>query len=131
MLLSFDEYKELGGVKVTDENKYKLLESNTEDLFNARTGGFYIDNDINQDTDARRVKYFKKAMQLQIDFANDVGASTIYELADLSVHSVSIDGTTVSTDKKASDETRKGIYTLAWQYLLQTGLLYRGVGIYD
>ena len=128
MLLSFDEYQKLGG-KVTDETKFNQLESDAEDLFNARTNGYYLEHDIDSDKNTRRVKYFKKALEMQINFTNDIGASTIYDIADQTVHSVSIDGTTVQVNKTAADETRKGIYTLSWQYLLQTGLLFRGVPI--
>lgn len=128
MLLSFKDYQELGG-KVTDEKEFAQLESDAEDLFNARTNMFYVTHDIDQDSNIGRVKYFRKALELQINFTHDIGASTLYDIADQSIHSVSIDGTTVQAGKVASDETRKGIYSLAWQYLIQTGLLFRGVPI--
>lgn len=129
MLLTFEEYQNIGGVKVTDPSKYALIESDTADLFNVVTHMFYVKHDINQDPDQERSQAFKKAMKLQIDFAFDVGASTSYEIADKSVKSTSIDGTNITLDSTAADQSHDGIYNLAWAYLLETGLLYAGVPV--
>lgn len=129
MLLTFEEYQNIGGVKVTDPSKYALIESDTADLFNVVTHMFYVRHDINQDPDQERAQAFKKAMKLQIDFAFDVGASTSYGIANSSVKSTSIDGTSVTLDSTAADQSHDGIYNLAWAYLAETGLLYAGIPV--
>nr|DAE38594.1 MAG TPA: Head Tail Connector Protein [Caudoviricetes sp.] len=90
---------------------------------------FYITHDIDSDPNEYRVKMFRMAMVVQIDFAKSTGVVTAYDIAQQSIKSVSIDGTTVTTDKTLSDLTRDGLYDLARQYLLETGLLYRGAWI--
>lgn len=125
MLLSFEEYKKLGGT--ADKNNYPKLEQNAEDLINPITHDFYVCNSIDTDEDTYRVKCFKKALELQIEFTNSLGASTPYDMAQQSITSVSIDGTTVSTDMSIKDLTQGGIYNLALEYLYRTGLLYRGI----
>lgn len=130
MLLTFDEYKDkFGGIKVTDETKYNALESDAEDLFNIATHMFYVENNIEDDPDQERANLFKKALKLQIDYTSDLGASTSYEIADKSVKSTSIDGTNITLDSTAADQSHDGIYNLAWTYLLETGLLYAGVPV--
>lgn len=130
MLLGFDEYKDkFGGTKVTEEDKYDALESDAEDLFNIATHMFYVYNEIDEDPDTERAKLFKKALKLQIDYTCDLGASTSYEIAEQSVKSTSIDGTNITLDSTASDQSHDGIYNLAWAYLAETGLLYAGVPV--
>ena len=130
MLLSFDDYQnKFGGIQVTDENEFKKLESSTESLFNALTNMFYVKHDIDADPNEYRVKLFRKAMTLQIDFAKSTGIVADYDIAQQSIKSVSIDGTTVTADKTLSDLTRNGLYNLAGEDLYQTGLLFRGAWI--
>lgn len=130
MLLSLDDYKnKFGGSKVTDEKQYASLESDAEDLFNAATHFFYVRNDIDSDPDQERANLLKKALKLQIDFTSDLGASTSYGIANSSVKSTSIDGTSVTLDSTAADQSHDGIYNLAWAYLAETGLLYAGVPV--
>lgn len=129
MLLSFDDYKKFGGIQVTDENEFKELESSTENLFNALTRMFYVKHEIDSDPNKYRVKMFRMAMVVQIDFAKSTGVVTAYDIAQQSIKSVSIDGTTVTTDKTLSDLTKDGLYNLARQYLFETGLLFRGAWI--
>lgn len=130
MLLTFEDYKDkFGGIKVTDEIKYNALESDAEDLFNIATHMFYVENNIEDDPDQERANLFKKALKLQIDYTSDLGASTSYEIADKSVKSTSIDGTNITLDSTAADQSHDGIYNLAWAYLLETGLLYAGVPV--
>lgn len=130
MLLSFDDYQnKFGGIQVTDENEFKELESSTENLFNALTRMFYVKHEIDADPNKFRVKMFRKAMTVQIDFAKSTGVITDYDIAQQSIKSVSIDGTTVTTNKTLSDLTRNGLCDLAGEYLFETGLLFRGAWI--
>lgn len=79
-MLSFSEYQELGG-RLTDEVIYTKLEHDAVQLLNTATQMFYVRNDISTDQDEWRVKMFKMALVAQIDYTNDVGASTEYEMA--------------------------------------------------
>lgn len=128
MYLTFDLYtNELGGIATRD--KFEVLEANTESLFDARTRMYYQKHNINEDTDSWRVLMFRKAMTAQINylFANDV--TNADELTGKDIKSVSIDGTTVTSSSSLSDTNTNGISNLALEYLVQTGLLFRGVGI--
>lgn len=127
-MLSFSEYQELGG-KLTDEAVYAKLERDAVQLLNSATQMFYVVNDIDTDRDEWRVKMFKLALVAQIDYSNDVGASTEYEMSQKAVKSVSIDGTTVTTEGTFKDSSTKGIYNVALDYLYQTGLLFGGVDV--
>ncbi|WGN89156.1 hypothetical protein [Ligilactobacillus faecis] len=77
-MLIFSEYQELGG-QVRDEDVYIKLERDALKLLNTATQMFYIRNNIDEDPDQWRVKMFKLALVAQIDYTNDVGASTEYE----------------------------------------------------
>lgn len=127
-MLSFSEYQELGG-KLNDETVYAKLERDAVQLLNSATQMFYVVNDIDTDKDEWRVKMFKLALVAQIDYSNDVGASTEYEMSQKAVKSVSIDGTTVTTDGTFKDSSTGGIYNVALDYLYQTGLLFGGVDV--
>lgn len=127
-MLTFAEYQALGG-QVTEEAVYSKLERNALKLFNVATNMYYIKNNIDEDDNWLRVKMFKMALVAQIDYTDDVGASTEYELAQKAIKSVSIDGTTVSTDSTVKDSTKGGIYNVALDYLYETGLLYGGVDV--
>lgn len=117
-MLSFSEYQELGG-RLTDEVIYTKLEHDAVQLLNTATQMFYVRNDISTDQDEWRVKMFKMALVAQIDYTNDVGASTEYEMAQKAV----------TTDGTFKDSSTGGIYNIALDYLLQTGLLFGGVDI--
>lgn len=128
MYLTFDLYtNEFGGIATKD--KFDVLEANTESLFDVRTRMYYQKHNIDEDTDGWRVLMFRKAMTVQINylFANDV--TNADELAGKDIKSISIDGTTVTSSSSLSDTNTNEISNLALEYLVQTGLLFRGVGI--
>ncbi len=70
---------------------------------------FYVRNDISTGQDEWRVKMFKLALVAQTDYTNDIGVSTEYEMSQKTVKSVSIDGTTVTTDGTFKDSSTGGI----------------------
>ena len=130
MYLNYDQYLDIVGgadfATVTEAKEFTKLERNAENLFNAVTNFFYVHNDIEQDF-PERVTIFRKALALQIDYTGAIGASTSYEIVEKDIKSVEVDGTSVTTGKSAADESIDGIYKLALRYLVETGLLYRGV----
>lgn len=125
MLLTFAEYHDLGGT--APEDNYKKLEQDAEDLINPLTNDFYVLNSIDDDKDTYRVRCFKKALELQIEFTYSIGASTPYEMSDKDVKSVSVDGTSVTKGTTPINFVTGGVYNVALEYLYRTGLLFRGV----
>lgn len=125
MLLDFAEYQDLGGTAT--EEDYKKLEQDAEDLINPITNDFYVLNSIDTDEDKYRVRCFKKALELQINFSNDIGASTPYGMSDQDIKSVSVDGTTVTKGTTPTNFVTNGVYNLARDYLYRGGFLFRGI----
>ncbi len=125
MLLSFAEYHEMGGTAPTD--KYPKLEQDAEDLINPITNDYYGLHSIDDDEDKYRVRCFKKALELQINFSNDIGASTPYGMSDQDIKSVSVDGTSVTKGTTPINFVTGGIYNVALEYLYRGGFLYRGI----
>ena len=125
MLLSFADYQKLGGPAPTD--KYPKLEQDAEDLINPITNDYYVLHSIDNDEDKYRVQCFKKALELQINFSNDIGASTPYEMSDQDIKSVSVDGTSVTKGTTPINFVTGGIYNVALEYLYRGGFLYRGI----
>lgn len=125
MLLDFAEYQDLGGTAT--EEDYKKLEQDAEDLINPITNDYYVLNSIDTDEDKYRVRCFKKALELQINFSNDIGASTPYGMSDQDIKSVSVDGTTVTKGTTPTNFVTNGVYNLARDYLYRGGFLFRGI----
>ena len=121
MLLTFAEYQDLGGTAT--EDNYKKLEQDAEDLINPMTNDFYVLNSIDTDEDKYRVRCFKKALELQINFSNDIGASTPYGMSDQDIKSVSVDGTSVTKGTTPINFVTGGIYNVALEYLYRGGFL--------
>lgn len=124
-LLSYKDYSALGGT--VSEPDFHDLESDAEDLINPLIGFFYQHKDINEDVDEERVWLVRKAITLQIDFTQRIGSSTPDEMTKGDVKSVSIDGTSVTTNLSPLNYTQHGIYTVAYDYLYRSGLLFRGI----
>lgn len=124
-LLNKNEFQKLTGI-VPDAD-FDKLEKAAESMINPLTGMYYELHSIDEDTDINRVNWFKKALALQIQYMSDIGASSTYEMAQKDIKSVSIDGTSVSTDTSPTDSATNGVYNLALEYLFYTGLLYRGI----
>ena len=79
-LLDYETYEKLGGT--APEDKFAKLELDAEDLINPRTNFYYLSHSIDTDADKERVYLFRKALTLQINYSNDVGASTPYEMSE-------------------------------------------------
>lgn len=124
-LLSQKEFQELTNRSTNAD--FDTLEQAAENMINPLTGMYYELNSIDEDTDTNRVNWFKKALALQIEYMDDIGATSTYEMAQKDVKSISIDGTSVSTGTSPTDSATNGVYNLALEYLFYTGLLYRGV----
>ena len=114
-LLSQKEFQELTS-KSTNAD-FDTLEKAAENMINPLTGMYYERNSIDEDTDTNRVNWFKKALALQIEYMDDIGATSTYEMAQKDVKSISIDGTSISTGTSPTDSATNGVYNLALEYL--------------
>ena len=124
-LLSQKEFQELTNRSTNAD--FDTLEKAAENMINPLTAMYYERNSIDEDTDTNRVNWFKKALALQIEYMDDIGATSTYEMAQKDVKSISIDGTSISTGTSPTDSATNGVYNLALEYLFYTGLLYRGI----
>lgn len=128
--LTYSDYENMGFHKITSKDKFEELESTAEVLFNAITNQYYVKHSIEEDVDTIRVNLFKRALCLQCEYANDLNASTPYELNSLGqINSVSIGRTHIQTNNNAESTNygSSGIYGLAFTLLTQAGLVRRSV----
>ena len=126
--LSYEQYKELGGVKV-DEKDFSSIESSAEKIFDSQTRAFYQFNDIDKDPKPQRAKLFRKAMVLQIEFAGETGITSPTDLVQARISHVSIGRTSIESNGNLKSLTygNSGMNIGARNMLALTGLLYRGV----
>nr|DAG08420.1 MAG TPA: Head Tail Connector Protein [Caudoviricetes sp.] len=126
--LTHDEYKELGFSKVSDEKVFDELEQYAERQLNRVTGDFYMKNSLSDDTFKYRVDKFKIAMAVQIEYLNSVGVTSLSEILSASPASVSVGRMRIeSGSTNAATVGRTMVATEAYNELIYTGLLYKGV----
>src|SRR5690625_2489799 len=127
--LTFKEYQDVGFGELEEDEFDKLL-PRASDVLNSVTRSFYEFNDIDEDVEFRRER-FKKALAVQIQFFNDMGATTSYDI-DTPAH-VQIGRTSGSTSSRYTgnnkDDRNRLISEDALMYLRDTGLLYAGIGV--
>lgn len=134
--LDLNEYKEFPLADVSEE-EFSKLESKASVLLDELTNFYYQINDLATDTDNFRVKQFKRAMALEIDYLKTVGKSSTAELANNPMavsETQSIGRTSVSKSYGTGNNSISGRSTsnlIAGEVFLilrPTGLLYKGVG---
>jgi len=120
MYLSYEEYKKLYPDSTITENQFAALESRAENDINGLTF-----NRISEFTSLTDFQKFlvKQAMAMQITFISDNS-----ELLDSPLSAYSISGVSMSFDKSkivacGGVTTTRHVYN----YLVQTGLCYRGI----
>ncbi len=126
MYLTYDEYVELGFDKATDFIK---LEAYAERHLNTVTQDYYMLHSLDDDTFMYRVKKFKLAMAIQIDYLETLGGSvTLSEMLSDSPSSVSIGRTRIENKSAGKTATvgRTMCSAEAYAELTYTGLLYKG-----
>ncbi|MDT2556974.1 hypothetical protein P7D63_20005 [Enterococcus raffinosus] len=126
--LTHEEYKELGFSKVSDEKVFDELEQYAERQLNRVTGDFYMKNSLSDDTFKYRVDKFKIAMAVQIEYLKSVGVASLSDLLNASPASVSVGRMRIeSGSTNAATVGRTMVATEAYNELIYTGLLYKGV----
>ncbi|EOI54802.1 MULTISPECIES: hypothetical protein [Enterococcus] len=128
MYLTHDEYTSLGFSKIAEAKVFDKLEQYAERQLNRVTGDFYMKNSLSDDTFKYRVDKFKIAMAVQIEYLNSVGVTSLSEILSASPASVSVGRMRIeSGNTNAATVGRTMVATEAYNELIYTGLLYKGV----
>ncbi|MFU0785059.1 MAG: Phage protein [Enterococcus gilvus] len=128
MYLTHSEYMSLGFSKIAEAKVFDKLEQYAERQLNRVTGDFYMKNSLSDDTFKYRVDKFKIAMAVQIEYLNSVGVTSLSEILSASPASVSVGRMRIeSGNTNAATVGRTMVATEAYNELIYTGLLYKGV----
>lgn len=126
--LTYDEFKELNKADVDEETFNKLFPKATA-LLNNVTNHFYVINDILLDN-PWRVNQFKQALCAQIEYFNELGATT-FESINKAPQTFSAGRTSVSNASRynpgGNNESKSLVAEDVYIYLEGTGLLFAGV----
>ncbi|SDJ68032.1 hypothetical protein [Alkalibacterium thalassium] len=128
--LTFIEYQQLTDLSTeVTADAFKKLLPKASAVLDAETSNYYKFNDIEQDNPFRRDQ-FKLALCSQIEYFNDLGATT-FERINSAPQTFSAGRTSVSNSSRynpsGSNESKSLIAEDVFLYLQGTGLLYRGV----
>ncbi len=127
--LTYDEYKDLGFNEI-DNKEFNKLVKKAGDAVDSVTRYFYQFNNLEDDIEFRR-NQFKKSVAAQVEYFNDVGATSTHEMKEYG--SVTIGRTTVSKGSRNStysnDSDNNLVSEDAIRYLKGTGLLYKDLGV--
>lgn len=128
--LTYKEFKELNSADVDEETFSKLLLKASAILDNI-TNHFYIKNDIEKDN-KWRVKKFKQALCSQIEYFNELGATT-FEGINSTPQTFTAGRTSVSNSSRYNsggrNESKSLVAEDVYVYLEGTGLLFAGIGV--
>lgn len=137
--LTFDEYKSLGFSRITDETTYSQHEAAAETQIDITTQFFYntdramhsLSGDMIADNQWQvfRAKQFKRAVALQCDYFDEVGADTPIGIANQDLSSVEIGRThvQVNSNVNATNFGKTGLASGVVAILAQIGLMSRVV----
>lgn len=109
-----------------DESTFSSLVIKASDAIDSITGNFYQFNDLETDGAFRKSK-FKKAVASQVEYFHEVGSTTTYGMNEPS--SVTI-GRTSQSGGSSNSQINTLLSPDVIRYLNDTGLLYRGLGVY-
>lgn len=136
--LTFDEYKDLGFLRITDPTTFSQHEMAAETQIDITTQFFYNDDYAHHSLTSDlagdqwlvfRAKQFKRAVALQCDYFDEVGADTPVGIANQDLSSVEIGRTHVqgNSNVKATNFGKTGLANGVVAILAQIGLLERAV----
>lgn len=136
--LTFDEYEDLGFSRITDETTYSQHEAAAETQIDITTQFFYnadyaahslVDDLAGTQWQAFRAKQFKRAVALQCDYFDEVGADTPIGIANQDLSSIEIGRTHVQANSNVNVTNfgKTGLATGVVAILAQIGLMSRAV----
>ena len=136
--LTFYEYKDLGFSRITDEATYSQHEAAAETQIDITTKFFYnadyaahslVDDLAGTQWQVFRAKQFKRAVALQCDYFDEVGADTPIGIASQDLSSIEIGRTHVQANSNVNATTfgKTGLATGVVAILAQIGLMSKAV----
>ncbi|MBP5810040.1 hypothetical protein [Lactiplantibacillus argentoratensis] len=136
--LTFDEYKGLGFSRITDEATYNQHETAAETQIDITTQFFYnadyaanslVDDLAGTQWQVFRAQQFKRAVALQCDYFDEVGADTPVGIANQDLSSIEIGRTHVQANSNvnATNFGKTGLATGVVAIFAQIGLMSRAV----
>ncbi|NLS61447.1 hypothetical protein [Lactiplantibacillus plantarum] len=136
--LTFYEYKDLGFSRITDEATYSQHEAAAETQIDITTKFFYnadyaahslVDDLAGTQWQVFRAKQFKRAVALQCDYFDEVGANTPIGIASQDLSSIEIGRTHVQANSNvnATNFGKTGLATGVVAILAQIGLMSKAV----
>lgn len=136
--LTFKEYQQNGFTTITDETVFDQHERAAETQIDITTQFFYnadyaanslADDLVGNEWQAFRAKQFKRAVALQCDYFDEVGADTPVGIANQDLSSIEIGRTHVQANSNvnATNFGKTGLATGVVAILAQIGLMSRAV----
>lgn len=129
--LTYDEFKDLSDADV-DQIEFNSLLRKASAVLNNVTSYFYVKNDIEKDN-TWRVSQFKKSLCAQIEYFNELGATT-FEGMNSAPQSFSAGRTSVSNASRyrsnGENESKSLVAEDVYIFLEGTGLLFAGVSVW-
>jgi len=129
--LTYEEFTELADVEI-EEQKFNSLLPKASSILDNVTNHFYVKNDIEQDN-TWRVHKFKQALCAQIEYFNELGATT-FESINNAPQTFSAGRTSVSNASRYNpsgrNESKPLVAEDVYIYLEGTGLLFSGVSVW-
>ncbi|GAX06813.1 hypothetical protein IWT25_02160 [Secundilactobacillus pentosiphilus] len=140
-LLTYQDYTDLGFASITTQAAFKNIEIDAETLINMTTDNFYNPDfgwhDLQADLNSAmpsvrgRAQTFRRAIAMQCDFSQEVGASTPVGIdAQSNLTEVEIGRTTVQRDAADSAPAtfgKTGLSNVVAEMLQSVGLMARAV----
>lgn len=136
--LTFKEYQQNGFTMITDETVFDQHERAAETQIDITTQFFYntdyathslVDDLVGSQWQVFRAKQFKRAVALQCDYFDEVGADTPIGIANQDLSSIEIGRThvQVNSNVNATNFGKTGLATGVVAILAQIGLMSRAV----
>lgn len=137
--LTFEEYQQLGFSQIADDKAFKAHEVAAETQIDITTRFFYnidfdhhdLDADLTSDKSfvVFRARQFKRAVALQCNYFDEVGADTPVGIANQDLSSIEIGRTHLqaSSNVNATNFGKTGLATGVVAILAQIGLMSRAV----
>lgn len=128
--LTFEEFLEMTNMDI-DQYTFKKLCAKASAILDNVTSYFYHHHDIGKDN-LWRVRQFKLALCSQIEYFNELGAST-FEAINKTPQSFQAGRTSVSNASRfnpsGENESKSLVAEEVYMYLAGSGLLYSGVNL--
>lgn len=133
--MNYQTYQDFGFTKLNQSDFDKVV-NDSQTLIDNLTRDYYQINNVEDDLTSRdtfkqfKAKQYQKAICLQCEFANELGASSLLGQQQASLTGVTIGRTHIEQGGNVVNLAtygKSGVSKVAASMLSRTGLLYRGV----